>query len=114
MPFWRRALLCLGLAAAMAAGPWLPSAFARAPQDSPAMAICSVAGGAGNSGGAPAHAAAHCQLCCGSQPPYPLPAAGLAAAAAPGISYPVARASRTSASPSLAPGSPRARAPPAA
>ncbi|TWC69850.1 hypothetical protein FB597_102456 [Herbaspirillum sp. SJZ099] len=116
LPFWRRALLHLGLVLSMAAGPWLQPALAQAPQDIPAMAICSVAntGGAGNAGGTPAHAAAHCQLCCGNQTPYPLPAADLPGTAASGISYPVARAWQAGFAPSLAPGAKRARAPPAA
>lgn len=106
-----RALLCLSLALAMAAGPWWQQAFARGTKDIPAMAICSVGNAAGS---APAHlASGHCQLCCGSQAQHALPDSSVADAAA-GISYPLSAPARAERSASLAPGAPRARAPPLA
>lgn len=106
-------LLCLTLALAMVAAPWWQQAFARDIDDFPAMAVCSV-GGASGPGGAPAHlAAGHCQLCCAGQAQQALPPSALPATAVAGISYPLAPASRRQRCASLAPGAPRARAPPA-
>jgi hypothetical protein len=102
----------LALLLAMVAAPWWQQAAARTLRDSPAMAICSVGGGA--SGNAPAHlAASHCPLCCGTQAATPAPDSSFDTTVLPGISYPLAGAALRLRPLSLAPGSPRARAPPA-
>lgn len=102
----------LALLLAMVAAPWWQQAAARTLRDSPAMAICSVGGGA--SGNAPAHlAASHCALCCGSQAASPAADSSFDTTVLPGISYPLAGTAPRLRSLSLAPGSPRARAPPA-
>ena len=102
----------LALLLAMVAAPWWQQAAARTLRDSPAMAICSVGGGA--SGNAPAHlAASHCPLCCGSQAASPAADSSFDTTVLPGISYPLAGTAPRLRSLSLAPGSPRARAPPA-
>ncbi len=111
---WLQVWLGLSLALAMAAAPWWQQALARTVRDVPAMAICSV----GNSlpGNAPVHlASGHCPLCCGSL------GLGLASDASDahlatvlaGTSYPLSRRASPPRSASLAPGSARARAPPA-
>lgn len=108
----RIALLRLWLALALAAGPWWQQAWAMGgAQDIPAMAICSV--GSGASGGAPAHLAPHCHLCCGNQAPHAPPTIGAPGAAAIGISYPLAAALRAHEPVRTARVSPQARAPPA-
>ncbi|MBP1317682.1 hypothetical protein J2X56_004993 [Herbaspirillum sp. 1173] len=102
----------LALLLAMVAAPWWQQAAARTLRDSPAMAICSVGGGA--SGNAPAHlAASHCPLCCGTQAATPAPDSSFDTTVLPGIGYPLAGAALRLRPLSLAPGSPRARAPPA-
>ena len=102
----------LALLLAMVAAPWWQQAAARTLRDSPAMAICSVGGGA--SGNAPALlAASHCPLCCGTQAATPAPDSSFDTTVLPGISYPLAGSALRLRSLSLAPGSPRARAPPA-
>lgn len=112
---WLRAQVwaSLMLVLAMVAAPWWQQAAARTLRDIPAMAICSVGGG--TPANAPAHlAASHCPLCCGSHAASPAPASAFFdTTVLPGISYPLARAVTRARSASLAPGSPRARAPPA-
>jgi|GEM_PF-884755 len=109
---WTSLALLLALLLAMVAAPWWQQAAARTLRDSPAMAICSVGGGA--SGNAPAHlAASHCPLCCGTQAATPAPDSSFDTTVLPGISYPLAGSTLGLRPLSLAPGSPRARAPPA-
>lgn len=101
----------LALLLAMVAAPWWQQAAARTLRESPAMAICSVGGTSGN---VPAHlAAGHCPLCCGGQAATAAAEASFDTTVLPGISYPLAATARSLRSLSLAPGSPRARAPPA-
>nr|WP_198983930.1 DUF2946 family protein [Herbaspirillum sp. ASV7] len=113
-----RVWLSLWLVLAMLAAPWQAQAVGQGRGESRegrnigVMAICSVAGGA--PGSAPAHpAAGHCNLCCTGQAATTLPPSMPLAAAASGISYPLAAAIPTLRSASLAPGSAQARAPPA-
>ncbi|MBV8625585.1 MAG: hypothetical protein JO174_19060 [Herbaspirillum sp.] len=112
---WSRVWLSLSLVLAMLAAPWQSQAVALGngeSRDVPAMAICSVAGGA--SGSTPAHlAAGHCNLCCTGQAATALPPSMPLAVATSGISYPLATAIPALRSASLAPGSAQARAPPA-
>ncbi|EIJ45273.1 hypothetical protein GWL_35880 [Herbaspirillum sp. GW103] len=107
----RQGWVSLALVLAMVAAPWWQQALARTLRDVPAMAICSVGGGA--SGNAPTHlAAGHCPLCCGSQAAWPAPDCSLDTTVMPGVSYPLARTAARVRSASLAPGSAQARAPP--
>lgn len=113
---WSRVGLSLWLVLAMLAAPWQAQAFAQGRgenRDIPAMAICSVTGGAPGSAPAPAHlAAGHCAFCCTGQAATTLPPSMPLAAATSSLSYPLAQAVPTLRSASLAPGSGQARAPP--
>ncbi|MFJ3057758.1 hypothetical protein [Herbaspirillum sp. NPDC087042] len=115
---WSRVWLSLSLVLAMLAAPWQVQAVAQGrgenseSRDIPAMAICSVAGGA--PGSVPAHlAAGHCNLCCTGQAATLLPPSIPLTGAAPGLSYPLASFAPAVRSASLAPGNAQARAPPA-
>ena len=112
---WSRVWLSLSLVLAMLAAPWQAQAAAQGRgenRDIPAMAICSVAGGA--PGSVPAHlAAGHCNLCCTGQAATLLPPSIPLTGAAPGLSYPLASIAPAIRSASLAPGNAQARAPPA-
>lgn len=111
---WLQVWLGLSLVLAMAAAPWWQQALARTVRDVPAMAICSV--GNGLPGNAPVHlAGGHCPLCCGSLGVGVASDASQArlAAVTDGTSYPLVRSAGPLRSASLAPGSARARAPPA-
>ncbi len=112
---WSRVWLSLSLVLAMLAAPWQAQAVSRGNgegRDIPAMAICSLAGGA--PGSAPAHlATGHCSLCCTGQAATLLPPSIPLTGAAPGLSYPLASIAAVSRSASLAPGNAQARAPPA-